>query len=1441
MRNLRRIAGFLTALLLIPLALVGGLLLFVQIAPGRALVVWAAETFASSDDMELRIGGLEGRIPFDMTVRDVTLADADGVWLDVDRARFAWRPFALATGVLSIEMVDVDSVDIARLPESPPAEDSGGGGLPVLPFEIVLDRLSVARIALAEPVIGAPAAVSVEGDARLGDPSDGLSMRLDVDRIDGVAGRIAARLGYRPEDQYLDLDVSIDEPEGGLVSRLSDLPGVPPLHLDVAGAGPIDNWSATIDLRAGDRGGATGTATVERRAVDGGGAGRALALDLSADIAGLLQPAYAPLAEGRTTLAARILFADDGPISIGSLEALTAAGWVSVSGTLDPQSGAAALTYEVVAGEARRFAAVLPVEAVWHGIELSGRINHSASDSDVSGALVGEGLAIDGNAIASLDVSMSAHAQGPVDDTGTPIAVTVQGQAAGLIPADSTYSQAAGETARLTLNGVATRAGRFEADELRLVLGAGEILWQGLVDATGFEGVLTASQVDLANFAGLAGLDLRGIATLKADVSGTFDGSIVSATLDGGAEGFASGIAQLDGALGKSFTITGGAERADDGSFAFNDLVFSGAALKITADGSADRRTADVTADIDLPDLEKLDPRVTGAAQVAVRLTGSLEDLALQASATIDEATAMGRPVDGLKLEVDATDVTDAPRGTLSLAGRVDSRQVTGSGQLSPHDGGGLDVEGLDLVVGSVRVSGDLLVDGDSRAVGKIVVKAADLGDISTFALTEMKGSVDATVDFAVEDGIQVVQASARADGVEAFDARIGLADITATVRDPTGTLVVDADVTAKALDVGGQRIDDLKLTAQGGAEENTFTLDASGLGASVTASGGVALVDGDATVRLASMTLSGGGQTGTLAAPATIRVAGGGVVIDGFSLKTGGGGIDINGSAGEALDLKVAIRSLPLGLADIAVPGTGVSGTLSGDVNVSGPATAPNGAYTLRVSGLSLPAMTQAGIGSADVQATGRLANGRTTIDARVTGEAGAALNITGSAPLSASGALDIALKGRFDLAILDDLLAASGDRVSGPVDIDMKVTGAAASPDASGTIRLAGGSYVSPLNGISLDSIALEARGGLKQIEITRLSARAPNGGTITGSGRIGLDPGAGFPVDVRLDASNAEIISNDLVDATIDAALRMTGAVALGPALAGTVTIRQMDITLPDRLPSSVNPIPVEHVNAPPAVQAQLDEERANSAQSENSDYAIALDLKVTTTNRIFVRGMGVDAQLGGELTVRGTSARPIVLGGFEMRRGFVDVIGQRIEFTRGIITFPGSEKIDPELDLVAETSTSSITARVTIGGLASRPTFTFSSSPDLPQDEVLAHLLFDKATGQLSAGEAIQLAQAAAQVAGIGGGGSGMVENIRKKLGLDVLQFTTAGDDPAIGIGRYINDNIYVGVKQGVKAESSRVTVDIDVTDNIKARGEVGADGSSSVGINLEWDY
>jgi translocation and assembly module TamB len=180
----------------------------------------------------------------------------------------------------------------------------------------------------------------------------------------------------------------------------------------------------------------------------------------------------------------------------------------------------------------------------------------------------------------------------------------------------------------------------------------------------------------------------------------------------------------------------------------------------------------------------------------------------------------------------------------------------------------------------------------------------------------------------------------------------------------------------------------------------------------------------------------------------------------------------------------------------------------------------------------------------------------------------------------------------------------------------------------------------------------------------------------------------------------------------------------------------------------------------------------------------------------------------------------------------------VIGTRLDFTRGRLAFTGD--LTPELDFVAETRAGDVTARIGVSGSAREPQFAFTSDPDLPQDEVLSRILFSKASGGLSATQALQLAQVAAQFSG--GGGDDAFESLRRSLGVDGLDISLGAEGgPAVGISRAISDRVSVGVKAGASAEQSGVSVDIDVTRRIRVQGEVGATGNTSIGVGAEWEY
>ena len=247
------------------------------------------------------------------------------------------------------------------------------------------------------------------------------------------------------------------------------------------------------------------------------------------------------------------------------------------------------------------------------------------------------------------------------------------------------------------------------------------------------------------------------------------------------------------------------------------------------------------------------------------------------------------------------------------------------------------------------------------------------------------------------------------------------------------------------------------------------------------------------------------------------------------------------------------------------------------------------------------------------------------------------------------------------------------------------------------------------------------------------------------------------------------------------------------------------------------------------------------------------AIRLDLTLSTPGQIFVRGRGLDAVLGGTLRVAGTSAAPQVTGGFEMQHGTFSLAGTTLTFSRGKVSFAGSgttDKIDPSLDFEADSVTSTITAMLLVGGYASAPKITLSSSPQRPQDEVLAQLLFGRSAKDLGPFQYAEIASALADLSGTASVGNPL-DRVRKGLGLDRLSVgsaapgtTTSSSSTAATIeaGKYVANGVYVGAKQGTTGSQTQATVEIDLYKGLKAVTDVGSGtGGNSVGLTYQFDY
>ena len=1400
----------------------------IQTGPAKRVLASLGGTFLSGGGVTVTISDLEGFIPTNMRVGAVTLADRQGEFARMKDLRLVWHPLALLSATIEVETLEAAKLSLARKPDLPPASAatsiSGAG----LPMRVALDRLAIGEIDIAEAVAGQAATLGFSASARIMEPARGLSFGFALDRRD-AEGSAKGTLGYVPETQILHIDVQAREPEGGLMARLAKMDGFPAIEAEIKGQGPLETWNGTINLTAGATAAISGAVSIRRE-----GKGHRVALGISADLEHLLPANLAPLFEGVSKIAATALVDAPMQVQIETLTARTAGFDASVTGRVDGAAGTANLAFDVTGRDAARFATLLPKPA-WKSLHLDGTLR---------GAFSGPALAMN---LAALDFGASGYGArgldvraGTMPDGKGGLVWKVDGNAVGLHESAARTTEPLSESGSFSLSGTMPARGAATLTEARVNLAALDLRFTGRVAADAVEGALRLTRLDLPAFSPLAGRPLKGSVTFDADFSPKGPPGEIRVRMNAASKDVATGIPIIDGLFGGDAALAGVVAYGTDGAVVVDGLKLSAVGLSLNVDGCIDHKAANLSARASLPDLKRVDPQLEGRAEGQATFDGSLDALAVKVRLAVPEGGAMGKPVQGLAINLNVRDLTGHPDADARLEGRVEGKPVTGAASLSSAAGGTR--AQLDLAVGSVVAKGGVSISSEALLDGRIAFAARDLADLSALALTELAGTAEANLAFTVEDGKQRIVVDATADKVRAAGTALNAARIALSVVDPAGAPALNGTAEISGLLAQGLRVDKATLLANGTGDGSTALKLDTNVQDTVLAATARLTPSADTTVlRIDTLRASKGRTILALSQPATFTLARGAVTLDRLALATDGGSATVRGKAGEMLDLDVDLRNLPLALAALADPKLDLSGTLTGTAKLSGPAAAPSGNYDLTISRMSKPDLARAGVGPLNVKAKGALVSGRVGLDVGVFGPSLSGVAVTGSVPLGA-GAMDVNVKGSIALGIANAMLATSGARTSGTAIIDAQIRGTPADPQAGGTVRITDARFDDTVNGVSLDRIDGVITATDRSLMITSLTARTPNGGNVAVKGDVQLDPVGGFPGNMEITLQNAGLVSNELMRLIADGHLAMSGAFATRPRLIGRFDVKSLDIYIPDKLPGGADMLDVRHVNAGPGQNGPRRTAAGGKAAGKNgrkapdADFVAALDLAINAPNNVFVRGMGIESELGGKLTLKGTSAAPVTVGAFEMRRGRFDVLGRRLDFTRGKVTFNGTT--DPDLDFVAETRSTDLTAKILVSGAASRPQVSFASTPELAQDEILARLLFNKSAGSLSASQAVQVAQTVAQFSG---GRPGVIENVRRSLGVDSLDVGADAAGGAIGVGKRLNDRVYLGVRQGTSPGSSRATIDIDVTKNIRIRGATGADGSTEAGVGVQWDY
>jgi len=1528
---------------------VAALLLFLTALPAfaqetpeeeRSYFIKYVEDTLSTPNRQIRLNNIQGVLSSNASIGEITISDAEGVWLRIVNAQIVWTRSALIFGNLDIDTLAAERIDILRKPvpdESMPAPEADGFAIPELPLAVTLDELRVPLITFGEGVFGLASQISVNG--RISLSGGALDTQLAINRLDGPGGQFNLTATYANQTQVLAVDFGLSEPQDGLVANLLNIEGRPPIALTLKGEGPLSGIDLALTMDAAGQRVLEGVTSL-RQVADG----TAFSADLGGPIATLVSPRFQAFFGSDTRLQTSGTVRTAGGLTLDALNLNSAALSLQLAAATAADGFLQRLTLNAVVDHPQEEKTLLPIaggDTTVSKATIGVSFGETASDT-WSGEIRVDDLSTTAFSSKLFDVKLGGLAQNLNDPANRTVTFTAKGGASGIVTTDAAVAEALGETVNLDIEG-AWRAGQpIDLPKASIAANGFALALIGQIAESVFNGTIAIDAANIAPFSSMAGRPLTG--SLDLDAKGTLSplAGGFDLALDGSGNGLSIGTPAADNLLKGETRITGGVARGEQGLVA-RQFRIANNQVALTADGTYATGAANFGFDLALEDLSQLSDRVTGKLTAAGKASGSEGLIGLTFGADITGGSLVGKNLTESKVAFEGTLQDGNLNGQVSGGAFLDGVRAELSSGIAVANGE-RKLSGLTFTAGGASIKGDLAQAQDGLLTGGLTVDAADISTLAALAVMEAKGAIDASIDLAPAESRQTANVKANIRNLAIEGIAVGTADASAAIGDLFGVPVVDGSVTASAVRAGGIDVDRLDAKATRNGEATQFTANAAlANGANTAVAGALSPVDGGYRLQLSDLQLTQGRLAAKLAEPASLLVQGQNVRIDNLAVDVGGGRLSAAGEIADTLNMNVDIRALPLAVANAIRPDLQLGGTIDGKATIGGTRVQPDVNFTLKANAIAAAALRQAGLSTVNVDASGqstttrlnlkaainspeglraavdgdvpldngnldlnvdldafplailnavapgqglagsvsgtarvggRLADPSASFDIRAAGIRATPLNDAGIAPLEIGArgsyggkAIDLAqltvagpqgltvsgngriplggdglafsANGEAPLALANRFLADRGTQVSGTLSLSASVSGALTNPTIRGMFSTIGAQVIDPETNQRLNDIAVMASIDGQQITIRNASGSLASGGKVSASGTISTNAAAGFPADIRVVLDNARYADGSMVVATVNGNLALAGPLTRDPLLSGNVDILKAEITVPESFTAGASQIDVKHKGASAGVQATLKRAKANDGTPvpAGRPSVVRLDLNVRAPNQIFVRGRGLDAEIGGSVRLTGpvTAVQPV--GAFRLVRGRLQILGQRITFDEGEVTLVGD--LDPFLNFVARSGSDDITVFVTVSGRVSDLDISFSSQPNLPEDEVLARLIFNRSIDELSPLQIAQLAAAAAELAG--GANTSLLGSLRKATGLDDLDVVTDSEgNAAVRAGRYIRDNIYLGVEAGAKG-TTRGTINLDITENLKARGGVGSDGDSSLGVFYEKDY
>lgn len=1382
-----RVVKWIGIVLLALVALVAVVLLGLNTSPGRRFVADRLAGYTMASGLNISVGRIEGSIYGAMVLKDVRVRDTKGVFLMSPEIDVDWRPFSYLHNHIDVRSATSGLIVMTRNPalKATPSQPNQ----PILPnIDIDVNKLRVDRLVLEPPVSGAKRVVRIAGQAHIANRRAQIVANAAALSGPGVVGgdRLAFKLDAVPDDDKLDLNAQLRSPANGIVAGMTGVKKA--FAVSVGGNGSWKAWN-----------------------------GKALATLGGQSLADLTLAAHSGTFQVRGNM-------HPGVYMAGPVERLTAPRLdIALDTTLDQRKATSKLVLR---------SSALAVNASGMLDFAQSRFGNFQVDARLltPGAIAPKLAARDAAAHLTLDGAFATPSVGYVIQATSigidKIAVEglyATGQAKVnadriLIPVNARAKRVTGLNAaagglldNVTINGdLAIQGTTILSDNLHLK--SNKIDATAIIAANMSTGRYTGALKGRVNDYRIDSIGIINVVTDASLVPGAnggwgIKGHVVART----SQIFNSGARTF---LGGNAVVSTDLAYGTDGMITFSNLRMNAPQFRVT---SGSGRYA--------PDgrlLVNADAYSTKYGPITARVTGSVTnpDILLRAS-----RPGMGVGLANLEAHVRGVN------GAYAAIAKGDTKYGPFSADVVVRPGRTLTVDVNKLLFAGVDFHGRVMQTAAGPFAGRL-----------DFAGSGLSGNVV----LAAQGNVQRADIAAHAYNAKIpgeVDFTIGRAIINATAILYPDAPQITGDAQVANLRYGPTVIAKARAKIDYRGGKGTAQLVANGSnGVPFNLAANARL---SPNLWLVALEGNAAGVNFRTANPARIVPANGGYNLAPTRVEFDRGTLRLAGKYGNGLTAQMRLDRLDLVIANAFVPGLEIGGVATGSVDLTMPAGGgtPNANALITINNftrssistvsspvdITLKGALQAN--GADLRALvkrGGTPIGRMVATMQPLGSGGSWTERLAHAPLSGG------IRYNGPAAVLFSLSGLAGQQLSGPVAVAADFSGQLSAPRVNGLVRADSLTYENETYGTRLTNMAVQGRFNNDRFELSSLTAKAGNG-SLKAQGSVGIAADSGFPIDVTATFDNAQLARGDALAATTTGTLKVHHDKS-GGQITG-------DLSIPEARYEIVRQGSAEV----PALEGVR--RKGQPLESEQQKQAAApiglfrLNIRVHADNQLFVSGMGLDSEWGADLRVRGTTAAPQVIGEAKVVRGTFSFAGKRFTLDRGLVHFEGAALSDPTLDISASTTVNQITAVINITGTGQHPQIEFTSTPALPQDEVLSRLLFGDSPENLSAIQAIQLASALNSLRG-SGGGLNPLGKLRSATGIDRLEILGAdqatGRQTAVSAGKYITNNIYVSLITDARGFTA-TQLEVSLTKALSVLSEAGSFGGSSVSVRYKKDY